>query len=301
MSSILLTDNNRTLADFLSKSLEPEGCSVHTALNEDSVISELQHQNHKLVILDLSFGHADGLKLLEKLRAARLEIPVMVLSAHHNDADRKQLLNLGADDYLIRPFSFQELAERANALLRRTADPSLRALRVGALELDPASRKVHRGAREIELSSREFEILYILMQRPGVPVSRHELIKHLREGAASYWAGVCISNLRKKIDLPNEERLIFKKRGLGYQIGQSTPAINSTGGAGARTHLGKDLGAAPFPAHNVDLSKLRRESDSLLDRMQRPESRAAMQAAYNASPEQLGKAALAAVRMRKRG
>jgi len=102
--SILLADDDLHLATFLSKSLESEGYSVHTALNEDSVISELQRQNYKLIILDLNFGQTDGLKLLEKLRANGLETPVMVLSARNRVSDRIQSLNLGADDYITKPF-----------------------------------------------------------------------------------------------------------------------------------------------------------------------------------------------------
>src|SRR5579864_6843390 len=143
--SILLADDDVHLATFLSKSLESAGFSVHTALDEDSVVAELQRQNYMLIILDLNFGQTDGLKLLEKLRSEGLETPVMVLSARNKVSDRIQSLNLGADDYITKPFSFQELAARANALLRRKADPALNVLRVENLELDPALRKVRRG------------------------------------------------------------------------------------------------------------------------------------------------------------
>jgi len=175
--SILLADDDIHLATFLSKSLESEGYSVHTALNEDSVLSELRRQNYKLIILDLNFGETDGLKLLEKLRAAGLETPVMVLSARNRISDRIQSLNLGADDYITKPFSFQELAARTNALLRRKADPQLNMLRVEDLVLDPASRKVHRGKREIKLSPKEFELLYLLMRRAGETVGRQDLLR----------------------------------------------------------------------------------------------------------------------------
>src|SRR5579884_3108359 len=127
--SILLADDDVHLATFLSKSLESEGYSVHTALNEDTVISELQRQNYKLIILDLNFGETDGLQLLQRLRSAGLETPVMVLSARNRIADRIQSFNLGADDYITKPFSFQELAARAHALLRRKVDPGLNVLR----------------------------------------------------------------------------------------------------------------------------------------------------------------------------
>jgi two-component system OmpR family response regulator len=225
--SILLADDDLHLATFLSKSLESEGYSVHTALNEDSVISELQRQNYKLIILDLNFGQTDGLKLLEKLRAEGLETPVMVLSARNRVSDRIQSLNLGADDYITKPFSFQELAARANALLRRKADPSLSVLRVENLELDPASRKVHRGKREIKLSPKEFDLLFLLMRHAGETVSRQALLREswgLQPETDSNLVDVYVNYLRKKVDFPDEGKLIYTVRGSGYRIGRPAPA-----------------------------------------------------------------------------
>ena len=123
--SILLADDDVHLATFLSKSLESEGYSVHTALDDESVRAELKRQNYKLIILDLNFGQTDGLKLLEKLRMDGSSTPVMVLSARNKVSDRIQALNLGADDYVTKPFSFQELAARVNALLGSGASPEL--------------------------------------------------------------------------------------------------------------------------------------------------------------------------------
>jgi DNA-binding response OmpR family regulator len=225
--SILLADDDLHLATFLSKSLESEGYSVHTALNEDSVISELERQNYKLIILDLNFGQTDGLKLLEKLRSKGLETPVMVLSARDRVSDRIQSLNLGADDYITKPFSFQELAARTNALLRRKADPALNVLRVEDLELDPASRKVHRGKHEIKLSPKEFELLLLLMRHAGETVTRHDLLLWswgLQPESDSNLVDVYVNYLRKKIDFAGENKLIHTIRGAGYRIGRAAPS-----------------------------------------------------------------------------
>jgi DNA-binding response OmpR family regulator len=225
--SILLADDDLHLATFLSKSLESEGYSVHTALNEDSVISELQRQNYKLIILDLNFGQTDGLKLLEKLRGEGLETPVMVLSARNRVSDRIQSLNLGADDYITKPFSFQELAARTNALLRRKADPALNVLRVEDLELDPGSRKVHRGKHEIKLSPKEFDFLLLLMRRAGETVTRHELLHEswgLEPESDSNLVDVYVNYLRKKVDFTDEPKLIHTVRGAGYRIGRPAPS-----------------------------------------------------------------------------
>jgi DNA-binding response OmpR family regulator len=224
--SILLADDDLHLATVLSKSLESEGYSVHTALNEDSVISELQRQNYKLIILDLNFGQTDGLKLLEKLRGEGLETPVMVLSARDRVSDRIQSLNLGADDYITKPFSFQELAARTHALLRRKADPALNVLRVEDLELDPGSRKVHRGKHEIKLSPKEFDFLLMLMRHAGETVTRHDLLHEswgLEPETDSNLVDVYVNYLRKKVDFTDEPKLIYTVRGEGYRIGRPAP------------------------------------------------------------------------------
>ncbi|HEX4604986.1 MAG TPA: response regulator [Candidatus Angelobacter sp.] len=259
--SILLADDDLHLATFLSKSLESEGYSVHTALNEDSVISELQRQNYKLIILDLNFGQTDGLKLLEKLRADGLETPVMVLSARNRVSDRIQSLNLGADDYITKPFSFQELAARANALLRRKADPSLSVLRAENLELDPASRKVHRGKREIKLSPKEFDLLFLLLRHAGETVSRQDLLREswgLQPETDSNLVDVYVNYLRKKVDFPDEGKLIYTVRGSGYRIGRPAPA---PGGIQAG---GKDAdGAHPDVNHAYQSNSLTGLSDAI--------------------------------------
>ena len=235
--SILLADDDVQLATFLSKSLESEGYSVHTALNEDTLLSELQRQNYKLIILDLNFGATDGLKLLEKLRLEGVETPVMVLSARNRVTDRIQSLNLGADDYITKPFSFQELAARVNAVLRRKIDPQLSVLRVENLQLDPASRRARRDRREIKLSPKEFELLFLLMRHAGETVGRQELLREswgLELETESNLVDVYVNYLRKKVDLPNENKLIHTIRGIGYRIGK--PVSLQLGGPQAKTH-----------------------------------------------------------------
>src|SRR5258708_21890027 len=221
--SILLADDDVHLATFLSKSLESEGYSVHTALDEDSVLAEVKRQSYQLIILDLNFGTTDGLKLLERLRGEGLATPVMVLSARNQVSDRIQSLNLGADDYVTKPFSFQELSARANALLRRKADPALNVLRLEDLELDPALRRVTRGGRNIKLSPKEFDLLHLLLRRSGETVSRQELLRQswgLQPETDSNLIDVYVNYLRKKIDQPTDEKLIYTVRGAGYRLGR---------------------------------------------------------------------------------
>lgn len=231
--SILLADDDVDLARFLSKSLESEGYDVHAALDEDAVLTELRRQNYKLIILDLNFGKTDGLKLLEKLRGEGVSTPVIVLSARNKVSDRIQSLNLGADDYLTKPFSFQELAARANALLRRKADPALNILRVEDLQLDPSTRKVTRAGREIKLSVKEFDLLYLLLRHAGSEVTRQELLYTVwgtQPGSDSNLVDVYVNYLRRKVEhfvvsngeekIDDEKKLIHTVRGVGYRIGR---------------------------------------------------------------------------------
>ncbi|HET9181865.1 MAG TPA: response regulator [Candidatus Angelobacter sp.] len=252
--SILLADDDAQLAIFLSKSLESAGYSVHIALDEESVLEELKRQNYQLIILDLNFGRTDGLSLLERLRTEGLETPVMVLSARNHVTDRVESLNLGADDYVTKPFSFQELAARANALLRRKTDPALSILRVEDLELDPATRKAHRGDREIRLSPKEFDLLSLLLRHAGNTVTRQELLRvcwgHELEGDSNL-VDVYVNYLRKKVDFPEDEKLIHTIRGEGYRLGK--PASQKNAGEGQGGGPVRSLSIHSFPATPAEL------------------------------------------------
>jgi DNA-binding response OmpR family regulator len=250
VGSILLADDDAQLATFLSKSLETAGYSVHTALDEESVLQELKRQNYQLIILDLNFGQTDGLALLGRLRTEGLETPVMVLSARNKVNDRVESLNLGADDYVTKPFSFQELAARANALLRRKTDPALSILRVEDLELDPATRKAHRGQREIKLSPKEFDLLALLLRRGGSTVTRQELLRecwgHDMEGDSNL-VDVYVNYLRKKVDFPEDEKLIYTVRGEGYRLGKN-PANQRLTSANNQTEPVRSLSSHSYPS-----------------------------------------------------
>jgi two-component system OmpR family response regulator len=233
--AILLADDDAQLATFLSKSLESEGYSVHTAPDEAAVFSELKRQNYQLIILDLNLGNTDGLKLLEELRTHGIGTPVMVLSARDRVADRIQSLNSGADDYVTKPFSFQELAARVKAVLRRKADPALNILRVEDLELDPVLRRVQRGAREIKLSPKEFDLLHLMMRRGGEVIGRQDLLRECwgaEPETDSNLVDVYVNYLRKKVDGPEEPKLIQTVRGTGYRLGRQANVQNGAGGSG---------------------------------------------------------------------
>ena len=280
--SILLADDDVDLATFLAKSLESEGYAVHTAPDEQSVRAELQRQNYKLIILDLNFGPTDGLNLLEQLRAEGLATPVLVLSARTGVTDRIKSLNLGADDYVVKPFSFQELAARANAILRRKVDPELEILRVEDLELNPRDRKVSRGDREIKLSPKEFELLNLLMRHAGNTVSRQELLDKawgLQPETDSNLVDVYVNYLRKKIDFANEEKLIFTVRGSGYRLGPMVSAGNGNSPAGkagtdvtraAKGHIQSQQSSGPVETVTLQQSTLRALVNSVAHDLAQP-------------------------------
>ncbi len=252
--SILLADDDAQLATFLSKSLESEGYSVRVALDEDSVLSEVARQNYRLIILDLNFGRTDGVRLLEKLRASGVTTPVIVLSARNRVTDRIESLNLGADDYITKPFSFQELAARANAILRRKADPLASVLRVEDLELDPVLRKVHRGKREIKLSPKEFGLLQLLMRHAGETINRRQLLMEIwgTQETDSNLVDVYVNYLRKKVDAGTSQKLIHTVRRAGYRLGGPAPALAPVPSALNQAEPARALGGRRFPAATSD-------------------------------------------------
>ncbi|HEY6352498.1 MAG TPA: response regulator [Candidatus Angelobacter sp.] len=248
--SILLADDDVHLATFLSKSLESEGYAVHVALDENTAVAELRRQNYQLIILDLNFGQTDGLKLLEKLRSEGVVTTIIVLSARNKVSDRVQSLRLGADDYVTKPFSFQELAARVSVVLRRKADPAMNVLRVEDLELDPTDRRVTRGNRDIRLSIKEFKLLQLLMRHAGREVTRQELMHEVwreQPETDSNLVDVYVNYLRKKIESTRGERLIFTVRGVGYRLGRSAPvvkAFSEVSPAGPESRSGKGIPAS---------------------------------------------------------
>jgi DNA-binding response OmpR family regulator len=248
--SILLGDDEVVLARFLAKSLESEGYSVRIALDEAGVFSELKRQNYQLIILDLNFGHTDGLRLLEKLRSTGVTTPVLVLSARNRVDDRVQALNLGADDYLTKPFSFQELLARVNAISRRKSDPALSVLRVEDLEMDPSARKVFRGKREIKLSPKEFDLLQLLMRRPGETVTRQQLLMECwgTQETDSNLVDVYVNYLRKKIDSVGGNKLIQTVRKAGYRLGRPAPTAGADAQPAADAPADEPLAAPEHPA-----------------------------------------------------
>ena len=220
---ILLVEDEERIADFVSRGLTESGYKVDWA-GTAALALELAHDTeHDLVILDLLLPDMDGLALLEKLRNRQSSPPVLILSARSALDDRIRGLDLGADDYLIKPFAFAELLARCRALLRRGSALPER-LRAGDLTLDCIRRRVSRAGRVIELAPKEFSILEYLMRNQGRPLTRTMIVEHVWDteyDGLTNIVDVYIRHLRAKIDDGAEVKLIQTVRGTGYMLDAS--------------------------------------------------------------------------------
>ena len=172
---ILVIEDEKRIADFLCRGLQGAGYAVDAALTGGAAMDHLHGTDYDMVILDLMLPDMDGLKVLERIRNKKLGPPVLILSARSGLDDRVKGLELGADDYLVKPFAFVELLARVRALLRR-GQPAPERLQVADLALDCIRRKVTRGGETIDLAPKEFGILEYMMRNKGRPLSRTMIV-----------------------------------------------------------------------------------------------------------------------------
>src|SRR5579884_2155012 len=217
---VLIVEDEKRIQDFLSRGLESAGYAVDVAGNGADAVEMVHATEYDLVILDLGLPDIDGLQVLEKIRNRKLSPPVLILSARDAVDDRVKGLELGADDYLVKPFAFVELLARVRALLRR-GQPAPERLQVGDLVLDCTRRKVVRGNESIELAPKEFGILEYMMRNKGRPLSRTMIVEHVWDmdyDGLTNIVDVYIRHLRSKIDDRYPQKLIHTVRGIGYMI-----------------------------------------------------------------------------------
>jgi len=217
-----VVEDDRPVARFIRKGLESDRYEVDVASDGQQAQSLLTEGEFDLVILDLMLPKISGYQVLKGLRAQRRSLPVLVLSGLAGVEDRVTVLDLGADDYLSKPFSFSELSARVRALLRRSADRVEIVLRFEDLELDRAERAVRRAGRRIDLTPREFALLEYLMRYSGRCVTRAMILEHIWEFSLDTVTNVLdvyINYLRHKVDQDFEKKLIHTVRGVGYQLG----------------------------------------------------------------------------------
>lgn len=219
---LLLAEDELKLNGIIKKALEASGYAVDAVADGQSALEYLESTHYDAAVLDVMMPLLDGFEVVRRYRASGGECPVLFLTARDAVADRVTGLDSGGDDYLVKPFSFDELFARLRVLIRRTASNSGKAsniLSVGTLSLDRASMKVKRGDRDIELSSKEFAILEYLMLNAGSVLTRESIRSHVwtydYEGESNM-VDVYIRFLRKKIDDDENVKLIHTVRGAGY-------------------------------------------------------------------------------------
>jgi DNA-binding response OmpR family regulator len=220
--NLLIIEDDEPVSAFLRQGFEAEQYNVDVAIDGQEGKNLVESRQYDLVILDLSLPQIDGADVLQHLRALGRSVPVLVLSGHNEIRLRVQTLDMGADDFVAKPFAFSELSARARALLRRAKQTTSPVLRVEDLELDRVRRQTRRSGREIDLTPKELALLEYLMEHAGRCVSRAKIIENvwkLAPDTVSNVVDVYINYLRKKIDGESERRLIHSVRGAGYFIG----------------------------------------------------------------------------------
>lgn len=218
---ILFAEDERDLNDIITKKLTSQGYSVDSVYDGEEAIDILSYTDYDAVILDIMMPKADGFAVLRALRSKGKSTPVLFLTARDSVQDRVAGLDSGANDYLVKPFSVEELLARIRAMTRTAFGVSDSLLTVGDLTMDTAAKVVKRGGKEIPLSAKEYALLEYLMHNAGIVLSREKIENHIwnfdYEGGTNV-VDVYIRYLRKKIDEGYDKKLIHTVRGRGYVL-----------------------------------------------------------------------------------
>jgi len=225
---ILVVEDERKLAQVLSSALEAEHYEVAVAASGEDGFFRANAEAFDVVVLDLMLPGRSGLEVLQTLRQRRIETPVLILTARDSIDDRVRGLDLGADDYLVKPFAIAELLARIRALLRRGRPSEVLRLKAADLELDLVARRVIRGDRLLELTGREFDLLEYLLRHQGHLVSREMLARDVwkeprRATPIDNVIDVQMTRLRRKVDADGTARLIHTVRGVGFVLQEGEP------------------------------------------------------------------------------
>lgn len=218
---VLLVEDERTLARAVARGLEAQGMLTDVAHDGLDGLDRALVGDYDVVVLDIMLPGRNGYDVCKELRAAQVWTPVLMLTAKDGEYDEVDAFDLGADDYLTKPFSFPVLVARLRALVRRGGVERPAVLRAGDLVLDPATREVHRGEEPVDLTAREFAVLHHLMRHKGMVVSKLDLLQSVwdlhHEGSDNV-VEVYIGYLRRKIDVPFGRQAIQTVRGSGYRL-----------------------------------------------------------------------------------
>lgn len=215
---ILVVEDEPKVSGFVKKGLEEESYAVDVAMDGAEGLDMLSMNVYDAVVLDLMLPKKNGIEVMREIRARRLNVPVLMLTARDTLDDKVMGLDAGADDYLTKPFAFQELLARLRSLLRR-GKAEITMLKVDDLHLDPATRKVKRAGQELTLTAKEFSLLEYMMRNAGKPLTRTTLSEHVWDinfDRMTNVVDVYINFLRNKVDKGFEKKLIHTVRGVGY-------------------------------------------------------------------------------------
>jgi len=220
---ILLVEDEKKVADFVQKGLEEQGFLVEAAYNGDDGFELASHNSYDAIVLDIMLPGRDGLSILKGIRDAKNGVPVVMLSARSGLEERIDGLNLGADDYLTKPFYVEELVARLQAVMRRRTGERLTILEVADLKVNLVTRDVVRATDDVRLTSREFSLLEYLMRSIGRIYTRTQILEHVWGydfDTQTNIVDVHIQRLRKKINVGDRPDLIETIRGVGYRMRQ---------------------------------------------------------------------------------
>lgn len=218
---ILVIEDEKKIADFIKRGLKEEGYAVDAAVDGEQGYFLAKTNDYDLILLDLMIPKMDGVSLCKRLRADKITTPVIMLTAKDTVQDKVQGLDAGADDYLAKPFAFEELLARIRAILRKKTEQAATKLRVDDLVLDLAAHKAARGGKDIELTAKEYSLLEYLMRNAGAVVTRTMISEHVWDIDFDTFTNVIdvyINYLRNKIDTGHKKKLIQTIRGRGYTL-----------------------------------------------------------------------------------
>lgn len=223
---VLVVEDFLPLRTSLQRGLREAGYAVDAVADGVEGLAFAQTSTYDVIVLDVMLPGMDGLTLLRRLRAQRCPSRVLMLTAKDTLEDRLLGLDNGADDYVVKPFAFEELLARIRALIRRRYEQSAPRVEIGDLVIDTAGRVVRRGTRDIELTAREYAILEVLAARPGRIVTREEIEERVYDFTSERGSNVVdvyIGYLRRKLEQDGDSRLIHTRRGLGYVLAVAEP------------------------------------------------------------------------------
>jgi two-component system OmpR family response regulator len=218
---VLVVEDDPRMSAALRRGLLEQGYAVDVAADGHEAVWLGAQGGHDVVVLDVMLPGRDGFEVCRGLREAAVWAPVLMLTGRASVADRVRGLDAGADDYLVKPFSFMELTARLRALVRRGAHPRPAMLRVGNLRLDPAARRAWRGQTEVTLTAKEFSVLELFMRYPGETLTRTRILEHAWDFAYDATSNVVdqyVGLLRRKIDRPFGRADLETVRGAGYRL-----------------------------------------------------------------------------------